>query len=139
MKSNALMKDFMSDVFLVSGNPSSKRRANANPTVASPNPYIPLLVTIHRQMNCRALPWLRHSYASHTYCITTRPKGNKTRLPVVDLTATWHAMPLRWHWVRWHIPDLFDQKLSFVDELLVIGSILQKVRQECEQFFPVHE
>lgn len=38
--------------------------------------------------------------------------------------------PLRRHRRRRHIPYLLDQKLPLINKLLVIGPILEKVRQE---------
>lgn len=48
-------------------------------------------------------------------------------------------LPLGWHGNCWHIANLLDQKFSLIDELLIIGAILQKVGEEGEEFFAVHE
>jgi len=39
----------------------------------------------------------------------------------------------RLNWCGWHISDLLDQKLPFINELLILGSVLQKVFQESQQ------
>ena len=50
------------------------------------------------------------------------------------------ALPLRrWHGCGRQISDLLDQKLALVDKLLVLGAVLQKVRQELQQLVPVHD
>lgn len=38
-----------------------------------------------------------------------------------------------------HIFDLFDEELSFVDELFVFCSVLQEMLQKLEESFPVYE
>lgn len=43
------------------------------------------------------------------------------------------------NWLRRHIADLLDEKLSFVDELLIIGTVFQEVRQEVQQLVAVHQ
>lgn len=38
-----------------------------------------------------------------------------------------------------HVPNLLDQELSLVNELLILGPVLQEVRQEVQQLVPVVE
>lgn len=44
----------------------------------------------------------------------------------------------RRHRRRRHVPNLLDQKLPLINKLLIIGPILQKMRQEMQQLLPVH-
>jgi len=45
----------------------------------------------------------------------------------------------RLNWGQWHVSDLLDQKLSFVNELLIILSIIQEISQEGQQLVSVDE
>ena len=38
----------------------------------------------------------------------------------------------------WQVSDLLDQEFSFINELLVIGSVFKKVRQERQKLVAVH-
>lgn len=48
-------------------------------------------------------------------------------------------MPRRRHGVLGHVPDLLDEELPLVDELLVVGAVLEEVRQKIEELVAVHE
>lgn len=39
---------------------------------------------------------------------------------------------------RGHAPDLLDQELALINELLVVGSVFQELRQEGQQLVPIH-
>jgi len=57
---------------------------------------------------------------------------------------TWpsHAvvrLPCWGDWLRRHIADLLDEKLAFVDELLIVGTVFQKMRQEVQQLVAIHQ
>jgi hypothetical protein len=46
---------------------------------------------------------------------------------------------LRWYRRWWHVLDLLDEKLPLIYELLVLGPVLEEVRQECQELVPVHQ
>jgi hypothetical protein len=45
----------------------------------------------------------------------------------------------RFHRLRWHILDLFDQEFSFVDELLIIRPVLEEVLKKFKQALPINK
>src|SRR3569833_329956 len=48
-------------------------------------------------------------------------------------------LALGWYWCRGQVPNLLDEEFPLVDELLVVGPVLEEVRQEAEQLFAVHD
>ncbi len=59
--------------------------------------------------------------------------GSSTR------TLTTRPLPLWWDGRQGHILDLFNQELALIDELLIVGAILEEVRQEGQELLPVHQ
>lgn len=55
------------------------------------------------------------------------------------LTADDEAWPnLRWHWRRWHVSNLLDEKFPFINKLLVVGAILKEMLKKNQQLFSIH-
>ncbi len=71
---------------------------------------------------------LSHPRSTHTH--TTQPIPGSPPSPT--------ALPLRLHGRGRQNANLLDQKLALVDKLLVLGAVLEEVRQELQQAVPVH-
>lgn len=48
-------------------------------------------------------------------------------------------LALRWDRLWRHVPNLLDEEFSLINKLLIVGSVLQKVRQKVQELLPVHE
>lgn len=86
------------------------------------------------------MPLVRHTPT----CLPIPPTkraffAERNLLSIISSPDTSSYLALRRDWCWRHGSDLFDQELALINELLVICSVLQEMRQEVEQFLAVHE